>query len=198
MGLLVAWNGDVWVPHDGERDCRSAYPREPKWWCPACLARQLLDQEDDVRAQIRCLTVSVPRERMVLLHAWADSTDDGTISQGYGCHEVLGIETMLRNGQVDRVPQIVLDGLLVNADEAMARYWPASSGWAVFVAHWPRDCDEKMLGDQAQVLVDHASDLERQRQQGRGRPAEHDPERNGVAGPVAPEAEGQDNGPATG
>lgn len=197
MGLLAAWNGEVWVPHDSMRDCRSAYPAEPKWWCPACLGRQLL--EDDVRSQIRSLCVSVPKERIVLLHAWADSNDDGSISQSYGCYEVVGIETMIRKGHVERVPQIVLDGLLVNADEAMARYWPVSSGWAIFVAHWPRDCDERMLGDQAQVLVDHAAGMERERQQrSRLLAPGHAGERNGVAGQVAPEAEEQDNGPAAG
>lgn len=40
--LIAEQEAEVYVPHDGERDCTSAYPDSLQFWCPRCLARLAL------------------------------------------------------------------------------------------------------------------------------------------------------------
>jgi hypothetical protein len=124
----------------------------------------------------RLIGVMVPRERLMLVHAWAETQDDGRTDSGIGWYEVVGVEVCQTGAGIVRAAQILVGGMLVSSEEALARYWPRSSVCEIFLAHWPRDCDECQLASEGARLERLAVSVEKGRRERDVRKAQERPQ----------------------
>jgi hypothetical protein len=115
-----------------------------------------------MRRTCRQAAVMVPNQRLMLCHAWAEA-DEKAIHSGTSWYEVLGIEVHPVRGGYLRDPVILCDGAVVNVEECLGHIWPESSCYEVFLATWPRDCDQKHLAEHGERLEGEALRMERER-----------------------------------
>lgn len=109
------------------------------------------------------LTAFVPRERLMLCHAWA-MPNDHAIQSGTDWYEVLAIEIDARGDATWRTPLILFGGQVVNVEDARRCHWPESSLYEVYLTTWPRDCDERHLSEYGARLEEEAVRREEVRQ----------------------------------
>jgi hypothetical protein len=114
----------------------------------------------------RGLSLMAPRERMAVLVGWAQRTPDGQGIEEYGEYcDVVGVAVYHLDGHLRQVPLFVLDGRLVNWDEAEQVLLPASFAMKLVWCDWPKHCDQEKLGEELRQLEDTAVSIERGRMQ---------------------------------
>jgi hypothetical protein len=112
---------------------------------------------------VRYLNAVVPRQRLLLLHAWATSDASGQVRAGSTWHEVLALLSWVDDGEVVQCPQIVVGGELVSLIDALTEQWPAMSETRLVVADWRPKHDGRSLQRFGPPLMERCVQRERER-----------------------------------